>query len=76
MKEKDIKELLENLGSKVSSIAEENRILKIREAATKNLFKHIEKYISDEEWLNIYNSIDDPFIKELISNIRNKYFNT
>ena len=62
----DIRELLEDLGSKVSLLAEENRICKNRDDAGKKLIILLEKYISEEEWLNIYQSSEDMFIKDLM----------
>ena len=62
----DIRELLEDLGSKVSLLAEENRICKNRDDAGKKLIILLEKYISEEEWLNIYHSTENIFIKDLM----------
>ena len=45
MKESEIQKILENLGGKVSILAEENRTCKNREDAAKQLIKLIGKYI-------------------------------
>ena len=66
MTEQDIRELLENLGSKVSRLAEENRVCKNRDEAAKTLIELLGNYITGDDWLNIYQSTDDPYIKELM----------
>ena len=66
MKEQDIRELLENLGSKVSILAEENRICKNRDDAGKHLITLLDEYITKDDWVKIYKSTGDPFIKELM----------
>ena len=68
MTEQDIKELLENLGSKVSILAEENRVSKNRDDAGRKLIALLENYILKEDWMNLYQSTDDPCIKELMMN--------
>ena len=64
--QQDIRELLENLGSKVSFLAEENRVCKNRDDAGRGLITIIENYISKEDWMDIYKSTEDPYIKELM----------
>ena len=66
MTEQDIRELLENLGSKVSMLAEENRICKNRDDAGRQIITLLAKYIAEGDWVKIYKSTDDPFIKELM----------
>ncbi len=66
MKEQEIRELLENLGSKVSMLAEENRICKNRDDAGRQLVTLLDGYIAEYDWVKIYKSTDDPFIKELM----------
>ena len=66
MKELDIRELLEDLGSKVSMLAEENRICKNRDDAGQNLITLLEEYITEDNWVKIFKSTDDPFIKEIM----------
>ena len=66
MTEQDIRELLENLGTKVSMLAEENRICKNRDDAGRDLITLLDKYIAEDDWVKIYKSTDDPFIKELM----------
>ena len=71
---KDIRELLENLGSKVSLLAEENRLSQNRENAARNLFQLLKDYISKDKWLDLYNSIDDTYVKNLMLEWGNHIF--
>ena len=66
MTEQDIRELLDNLGSKVSKLAEENRVCKNRNDAGQQLITLLDEYIAQDVWVKIYKSTDDPFIKELM----------
>tara|TARA_X000000368_G_scaffold350563_1_gene290906 strand:- start:670 stop:912 length:243 start_codon:yes stop_codon:yes gene_type:complete len=74
MKESEIQKILENLGGKVSILAEENRTCKNREDAAKQLIKLIGKYISIEDWNSILNETDDIFIKEIMKEWTPKEF--
>ena len=49
MTEQDIRELLENLGSKVSILAEENRVCNNHDEAGRKLIKLLEEYITEED---------------------------
>ena len=66
MTEQDIRELLENLGSKVSILAEENRMCKNRDDAGRQLIALLKNYLTENDWCNLYHSTEDPFIKELM----------
>ena len=66
MTEKDIRELLEDLGSKVSKLAEETRTCKNRVDACQKLIALFEDYISESDWMNLYQVTDDPYIKDLM----------
>lgn len=66
MTEKEIQEVLENLGRKVSILAEENRICKNHDDAGRQLISLLGEYIHKEDWAEIYKSNDDPFIKKLM----------
>ena len=66
MTETEIRELLEKLGGKVSILAEENRICKNHDDAGRNLIVLLDEYITEDDWVKIYKSTDDPFIKELM----------
>ena len=63
---KEIQEVLENLGRKVSILAEENRICKTRDDAGREFIALLGDYIHEEDWVKIYKSTDDSFIKELM----------
>ena len=66
MADQDIRELLENLGSKVSILAEENRICNNHEEAGRKLIALLDEYITEEIWAKIYKSTEDALIKELM----------
>ena len=66
MTEQDIRELLENLGSKVSMLAEENRVCKNRDDAGRQIITLMDEYIAEDDWVKIYKSTDDPLIKEMM----------
>ena len=66
MTEKEIQEVLENLGRKVSILAEENRVCKNHDDAGRHLINLLGEYILKEDWVKIYQSNDDPFIKILM----------
>ena len=66
MTEKEIQEVLENLGRKVSILAEENRICKNHDDAGRQFISLLGEYILKEDWAKIYKSNDDPFIKKLM----------
>ena len=68
MTEQDIRELLENLGSKVSILAEENRVCNNHDEAGRKLIKLLEEYITEEDWAKIYHTTKDTLIKEMKSN--------
>ena len=66
MREEDIQEILQNLGERVSILAEENRVRLTRDDAGLHLIKLMSECISPNEWLNIYQNTDDIFIKEIM----------
>ena len=66
MREEDIQEILQNLGERVSVLAEENRVRLNRDDSGRHLIKLISECISPNEWLNIYQNTDDIFIKEIM----------
>ena len=66
MTEQDIRELLENLGAKVSMLAEENRVFRNRDDAGRQLICLLASYLTENDWGNLYHSTDDPFIKKLM----------
>ena len=66
MREEDIQKILQNLGERVSVLAEENRVRLTRDDAGRHLIKLMSQFISPNEWLNIYQNTDDIFIKEIM----------
>ena len=66
MTEQDIQEVLENLGGKVSILAEENRVCKNRDDAGRNLIQLLGENILAEDWIKIYIATNDPIIKEVM----------
>ena len=74
MTDQDIRELLENLGRKVSMLAEENRICKNRDDAGQILITLLEEYITEDDWVRIFKSTDNPFIKEIMLNWGSQLF--
>ena len=74
MTEKEIQEVLENLGRKVSILAEENRVCKNHDDAGRQLINLLGEYILKEDWVKIYQSNDDPFIKKLMLDWGSHYF--
>ena len=66
MSENDIQEVLEKLGQKVSKIAEENRVYKLHESALKEFISQLSQFISKEDWVKLYESGNEPFVKDLM----------
>jgi len=66
MTAEDIQEILENLGEKVSILAEENRVLQTRDDAGQQLISLLSNNINEEDWVKLYQSTDDVFIKEIM----------
>jgi hypothetical protein len=66
MTAEDIQNILENLGEKVSILAEENRLLQTRYDAGQQLISLLSNNINEEDWVKIYQSTDDVFIKEIM----------
>jgi len=66
MTAEDIQKILENLGEKVSILAEENRVLQTRDDAGRQLISLLSNNINEEVWVKIYQSTDDVFIKEIM----------
>ena len=66
MTAEDIQKILENLGEKVSIFAEENRVLQTRDDAGQLLISLLSNNINEEDWVKIYQSTDDVFIKEIM----------
>ena len=74
MTEKDIRELLETLGSKVSILAEENRVCNNNDEAGRKLIALLAENITKQDWAKIYHSTDDTLIKELMLDWGKEFF--
>ena len=66
MIDNDIQEVLDKLGRQVSKIAEENRVYKLHESALKYFFSELSQFISKEDWVKLYESGNEPFVKDLM----------
>ena len=66
MNDNDIQEVLDKLGRQVSKIAEENRVYKLHESALKDFFSQLSQFISKEDWVKLYESGNEPFVKDLM----------
>ena len=66
MSENDIQAVLDKLGRQVSKIAEENRVYKLHESALKEFISQLSQFISKEDWVNLYESRNEPFVKDLM----------
>ena len=66
MTAEDIQEILENLGEKVSILAEENRVRQTQHEAGRQLISLLSTDINKENWIKIYQSTNDKFIKEIM----------
>jgi len=66
MSDNDIQEVLDKLGRQVSKIAEENRVYKLHESALKKFISELSQFISKEDWVKLYESGNEPFVKDLM----------
>ena len=66
MNEENIKEILDRLGSRVSLLSEENRLYKVRDDAGQQLIGQLGEYISSEDWVILYESSENMFVKDLM----------
>ena len=66
MNENDIQEILDKLGSRVSHLSEENRLCKLRDDAGKELIGKLGGYISPEDWVSLFESSENMFVKDLM----------
>ena len=66
MSDNDIQEVLDKLGRHVSKIAEENRVYKLHESALKEFISQLSQFISKEDWVKLYESGNEPFVKDLM----------
>ena len=66
MNEEDIQEILDRLGSQVGHLSEENRLCKIRDDAGKELIGQLDQYLSPEDWVRLFESTENIFVKDLM----------
>ena len=66
MSDNDIQEVLDKLGRQVSKIAEENRVYKLHESVLKKFISQLSQFISKEDWVKLYESGNEPFVKDLM----------
>ena len=66
MSEMDIQGDLDKLGEKVGMLTEENRLCKLRDNSSRKLISQLKLYLSPSDWLNLYESMDDVFVKDLM----------
>ena len=66
MNEEDIQEILDRLGSRVSLLSEENRLYKVRDDAGQQLIEQLGEYISSEDWVILFESSENMFVKDLM----------
>ena len=66
MSDNDIQEVLDKLGRQISKIAEENRVYKLHGSALKKFISQLSQFISKEDWVKLYESGNEPFVKDLM----------
>ena len=66
MNEEDIQAILDRLGNRVSHLSEENRICKLRDDAGRELIGQLGQYLSSEDWICLFESTENIFVKDLM----------
>ena len=66
MNDEDIQQILDRLGNRVSRLGEENRLCKLRDDAGKELIQQLGQYLSSEDWINVFESSENIFVKDLM----------
>ena len=66
MNKENIQEILDRLGSRVSHLSEENRLCKIRDDAGQELIRQLGQYLSPEDWVKLFESSENIFVKDLM----------
>ena len=74
MNKENIQEILDRLGSRVSHLSEENRLCKLRDDAGQELIGQLGEYISPEDWVSLFESIENTFVKDLMKEWGNNLF--
>ena len=66
MNKENIQEILERLGSRVSHLSEENRLCRLRDDAGQELIRQLGQYLSSEDWVSLFESTENMFVKDLM----------
>ena len=66
MTEKNIQEILDRLGNRVSMLSEENRISKVRDKAGKELISNLAEIITPTDWKELYESTENTFVRDIM----------
>ena len=66
MTEKEIQTILDTLGNRVSQLSEDNRLHKLKSDAGKELFFQLKEIINPEDWILLYESCDNTFVKDIM----------
>ena len=74
MNKENIQEILDRLGSRVSRLSEENRLCKLRDDAGQELIGKLGEYISPEDWVSLFESTENTFVKDLMREWGNHLF--
>tara|TARA_B100000315_G_C14179784_1_gene408352 strand:- start:20 stop:262 length:243 start_codon:yes stop_codon:yes gene_type:complete len=67
MNEEGIQEILDRLGSRVGHLSEENRLCKLRDDACKELISQLADIIAPSDWVKLYESTENTFVKDLMT---------
>ena len=74
MNKENIQEILDRLGNRVSHLSEENRICKLRDDAGRELIEQVGQYLSPEDWVSLFESTENTFVKDLMREWGNHLF--
>ena len=66
MTEKEIQTRLDTLGNHVSQLSEENRLHKLNSDAGKELLFQLKEIINSEDWILLYESCENTFVKDIM----------
>ena len=66
MTEKKLQSILDELGSRVSTLTEENRTCNIRDHAAKKLVNELIQFIDTADWIKLFESCNNLFVKDLM----------
>ena len=66
MTEKEIQSRLDTLGNRVSQLSEENRLHKLNSDAGKELLFQLKEIINSEDWILLYESCENIFVKDIM----------